>query len=172
MGKMTKWMDTFTIQLMRVARWHIPILMLLIVQEVLLRYVFNRPTIWGGDLATMISALGRMVGIGYATLLNSHIIMDLFTHNLPFRRAMILRLFTNLVFILPLLSALIYVTFKRSLRVFALGEHIYSLWSPQLWPVVGGLVIFYSITLLQYLSETTKAIISIKKGSDEWIKAR
>ncbi len=140
--------------------------------EVVMRYFFNAPTIWGGDVMVMLSAFGRMVGIGYGQLVRAHVIMDVFTANLAFKRAKILDLFNHIFFILPLISALIYATMKRTIKSWKFQETMYSPWGPPIYPLNTVLVGCYVLLAIQLVSEVIKGIISLQKGSDEWIKRR
>jgi len=172
MAKVTKWLDGFTLWVMKWAKWNNPFLMCLIVFEVFMRYVVNRPTIWGADILTMMSAFGRLVGIGYGSMVRAHVVMDIFTAKLDFKKSKILDLINFIVFFLPLITALAYTTFKRAVKSYKWHETIYSGWRPIIWPVVFLVVGCYVILLLQGVSEILKDIISLQKGSDEWIKER
>ena len=154
------------------AKWNAPILMVLISFEVVMRYFFNNPTRWGGDVMIMLSAFGRMIGIGYGQLVRAHVIMDVFTANLIFRRAKILDLANHLLFIMPLTVVLIYATLKRTLKSWRVKETMYSPWRPPIYPLNTVLVGCYVILVVQLVSEVIKDIISLQKGSDAWIKRR
>jgi TRAP-type mannitol/chloroaromatic compound transport system permease small subunit len=171
-SKLTKWMDNITIFIMKIFRWNSPILMYLIVQEVILRYVFNAPTIWGLDTMTYLSAAGRVIGFGYGCMVHSHVTMDIFTVNLNFKKAKMLETFNYIVYYLPLLIALIVVTLTRGLRALRLNEKLYSVWRPPLAPIVLFIVGAYVLMVMQVLIEIIKNIISLQKGSDAWLKQR
>lgn len=172
MVKLTKFIDDFTVWVMKWAKWNALVIMVFICEEVFLRYVLRMPTIWGSDVLTMISAIGRMVGIGYAQLLRSHIIMDIFTAKLDFKKSKMLDLFNYVFFFFPLVIALVIATFIRALKSWRYHETMYTVWRPPLYPVTFMLVACYCLMALQGISEVVKDVISLRKGSDEWIKGR
>ncbi len=53
------------------------VLMLLMVYEVVMRYVFSAPTIWSYDLSTMTLGTIFVVSIAYTLLTDSHVRVDL-----------------------------------------------------------------------------------------------
>jgi TRAP-type mannitol/chloroaromatic compound transport system permease small subunit len=172
MAKLTKWLDDLSVWVMRWARWNAVLIMLLINYEVIMRYGFNAPTIWGGDMLTMISGFGRMVGVGYAQLVRAHVIMDIFTSKLSFKKALVSDILNHVVFIIPLLTALIYATTLRTIKSWAFKETMYSQWRPPVYPLNTLLVGCYLLLGLQGISEVIKDVISLQKGSKEWLKDR
>lgn len=172
MAKLTKWIDGFTTWVMKWARWGNPILMILITFEVFMRYVLKMPTIWGGDVQTMLSAIGRMIGIGYGQMVRAHVIMDVFTAKLDFKKTKMLDIINHVFFVLPLIGALVYATLIRTIKSWKYKETIYSGWRPIIYPVVTLLVGCYLLLAIQAISEVIKDAISLQKGSDEWIKDR
>jgi len=171
-AKLTKYIDAMTVWIMKGARWLSFLLLWQITLEVFMRYVFNHPTLPGGDLQTMNSAVGRMIGIGYADLTQAHVIMDVFTLHMPFRRKKGLELFNYIAFFYPLMFSLMYTTWGRMLKSWKYHETMYTPWRPPVYPIVTVLFGCYLLMLLQGISETIKHIISLKEGNDEWIKDR
>ncbi len=170
--KLTKGVDNITIFMMKIFRWNSAILMVLIVKEVIDRYIFNQPTVWGMDTMTYMSAAGRVVGFGYGCMMHSHVVMDIFTVNLSYKKAKILETFNYIVYYLPLLIALIIVTFQRGWKAYRLNEKLYSVWRPPIAPIVFVIVGAYILMVMQVFIEIIKNVISIQKGSDAWLKQR
>ncbi len=171
-SKLTKSVDNITIFIMRIFRWNSTILMYLIVQEVILRYFFNAPTIWGLDVMTYMSAAGRVIGFGYGCMVHSHVTMDIFTVNLNFKKGKILETFNYIVYYIPLLMALIIVTYRRGILALIRNEKLYSVWRPPIAPIVLFIVGAYILMVMQVFIEIIKNIITIQKGSDAWLKQR
>jgi TRAP-type mannitol/chloroaromatic compound transport system permease small subunit len=105
-------------------------------------------------------------------MLKAHVIMDVFTAKPDFKKAKISDLINYIVFFFPLILALTYTTLRRALKSYSYNERIYSGWRPIVWPVQFLVVGCYAILLLQGISEIIKDIVSLQKGSDEWIKDR
>jgi len=157
---------------MKVFRWVATIIMLLIVLEVAMRYIFRAPTIWNNDIQLYLSAGQRIIGIGYGTMLHNQIIMDIFTAKLSFKNWKILELVHYFIFHLPLMICLIIVTGQRSLLTFAQNEKYYSTWRPPLWPVLAFITFAYCLFVMQIVCEIIKDFISLQKGNEKWLKQR
>ncbi len=57
--------------------YSIPLLGLLLVFEIIMRYVFNRPTTWVHDISQFLFGIGYMLGAGYTLLIDGHANMDM-----------------------------------------------------------------------------------------------
>lgn len=171
-AKLTKYVDNMTTFIMRFFKWNAALLMALIVFEVTMRYIFKAPTFWGLDVQTYISAGGRVIGFGYAFLMHSHITMDIFTVKLSFRKSKALELFNYLIFGIPLMTAITWVTLERGVYALQHNEKFYTVWRPATWPVIMFVVASYALMMVQILAEIIKDIISLRNGSDVWLKHR
>ena len=69
-----------------------------VVLEVILRYGFNSPTVWGIELVSYISAYVYLIGGAYVLYLNEHVRVDVIYARLRPRTRAIIDLFTSLVF--------------------------------------------------------------------------
>ncbi len=156
--KITGAIDWLTVWMMEWAKYVNAILMLLITFEVIMRYAFSRPTIWGLDLQTFISAVGRMIGIGYAEMLHSHATVDVFTIKMTKRWQKALELIGYLFFFFPVIGALTYAQWNDTLVSWKMHEKINTSWRPPVYPVKTLVVGCYILLLLQGLAETIKDI--------------
>lgn len=64
-------------------RWLGLLLSLVVVFEVIARYMFNRPTIWAFDTAMMLSSTMFLLGSAYVLKENAHIRVDVIYNLLP-----------------------------------------------------------------------------------------
>jgi TRAP-type mannitol/chloroaromatic compound transport system permease small subunit len=55
----------------------VPLLGFIILFEVVMRYGFNRPTIWAHDISQFLFGATYMLGAGYTYLLRGHVNMDM-----------------------------------------------------------------------------------------------
>ena len=72
--------------------------------EVIMRYLFNRPTSWGFELTTFLYGAHFMLGLAYAHKHDGHVAIDVFEAKLPRKPRTILRIITNLVIFLPVVG--------------------------------------------------------------------
>jgi TRAP-type mannitol/chloroaromatic compound transport system permease small subunit len=156
MTKITKAIDWLTMWTMEWAKYVNAILMLLITYEVFMRYFVNKPTIWGLDLQTFISAVGRMIGIGYAEMLHSHATVDVITIRLSKKKQKVLELIGYLGFFFPVIGALTWAQWFDTLFSWKTHEKINTSWRPPVYHVKTMVVGCYILLLLQGLAEVIK----------------
>jgi len=76
-------------------------LIVVVVWEVVMRYVFNAPTSWGFETTTFIYGVHFVLGFSYTHLHDGHVSIDVFEAKLPHKPRTILRLLTNLIIFIP-----------------------------------------------------------------------
>ena len=107
---------------------------LISVIEVILRYVFNRPTIWAWDINMMLlGALTVMAG-GYALLKEGHVAMDVFVSRVSVRVRAVIALITALLFFFGI-GILIWQSGIAAWDSFLMREEVNSVWRPPLYPL-------------------------------------
>lgn len=120
----------------------------IIVWEVILRSIFNQPTIWAHESSVMLFGAFCILGGAYALRHRAHVNMDLVYGRLSSRGQAILDTIT-----FPLLFAfcgvLLWQGAAFAWRSIALGETSQSYWSPIMWPVKSTIAIGGFLILLQ-----------------------
>jgi TRAP-type mannitol/chloroaromatic compound transport system permease small subunit len=91
----------------RVAAFLMVPLVLITAYEVVMRYVFQRPTIWAWDLNTQIFAAMTMLGGGYTVLQKGHVTVDVFVLGMPPRKRAMLDIATSFFFFLGMVVLVI-----------------------------------------------------------------
>jgi len=107
---------------------------LIAVFEVIMRYIFNSPTIWAWDLNMQLFAPLVMLSGGYVLLHGSHVVVDVFTLQLPPRTRAILNVCTSAVFFLAII-VLMWKGTQLGIRSFMRGETIATIWGPPFWTI-------------------------------------
>ncbi|MFC1990879.1 TRAP transporter small permease subunit [Chloroflexota bacterium] len=116
--------------------------------EVVLRYIFNQPTIWATDLNLQLMAAIITVGAGYTLLQKQHVIVDVVVTRFSPRVRAILDLATSSFFFLG-----IGVMFWRSViaarESIMMRELMSTIWEPPLYPIRVVMAIGLFLFLLQ-----------------------
>lgn len=172
MIKFTKFVDDLQLKIAVPFKWVIVLLAALVNYEVFVRYVLKAPTIWGLDFRAMIYAVLIMVGCSYTLLVRGHVTVDVFTEMMSWKWRKINSALNYLVFFMPTIAVLTYTMFNLTVSSWQVLERTYTPWSPAIYPLKTILTVAYANLLLQGISEMVKNIISIQKGSDDWIKER
>jgi len=139
--------DAFTEWTGRVALWPATILVLLVFLEVILRYAFNRPTMWNYETALMVGGALYALAWAYCHKYRLHIRVDVFYGRLSPRAKAIVDVISNLLFFFPISFALAYAAIAATIHSWAVHEtSIQTYWYPPLAPfrtaVMLGFVLF------------------------------
>ena len=66
-------------------------LLIIVVYEVIMRYVFNAPTTWGFEATTFLYGLHYMFGYAYTDVHDAHVKVDIFTAHLSKKNQAVMR---------------------------------------------------------------------------------
>jgi TRAP-type mannitol/chloroaromatic compound transport system permease small subunit len=137
-------------------------LVFLMVYEVVVRYVFSAPTVWGYELSTWVMGASFVLAIAYALMTNSHVRVD-FLHDLLGPRARhAFDLLGYVLFVLPLLLWLSGGMWGYFYGALATAERSgQSAWNPVIWPF--RLVLFLGVVALalQVVAEVVKSAFAL-----------
>jgi len=146
MRRILKTIDNINEQVGKLVRWLGPILVLVCLYGVIVRYVFNRPSIQAPVLMTMIGAAFASLSWGYIYLHEGHVRIDiLYSHFSPRGRA-IINVISTLVFFFPVMGLLGYAAGWWMWYAWATGESSkQTFWYPPLGPI--RTIVFLGICL-------------------------
>jgi len=107
---------------------------IVVVFEVVMRYAFNAPTIWGLELTIYLSCVTYLIGGAYIHSLREHVRVDIIYKQFTLRTRAILDLFTFLL-ILTVFSVITWFGVKWAWLALIGGTTSGSIWSPIIWPM-------------------------------------
>jgi TRAP-type mannitol/chloroaromatic compound transport system permease small subunit len=155
----TRRIDRFTDVTGLWVAWLIVPLMLAVAYEVILRYFFNRPTIWVFDVTYMLYGTIFMLGAAYALLKGAHIRTDFFFEKWSMRTRGVIDSVAYLVFFFPSLILFLYVSWGESWYAFLINETSEQTpWRPILWPFKMVIPLTCLLLIIQGMSETIKSL--------------
>ena len=129
--------------------------------EVVLRYVFNSPTIWVFETSNFIFGAIIILGGGYLLLHKGHVSVDIIYSRLSVRAKAILDLCTS-----PLYFLFIGVLMWQGIDMFwtsmSRWENSPSVWAPPLWPLKLLIPVGCGLMLLQLIIKFIKDIITAR----------
>jgi TRAP-type mannitol/chloroaromatic compound transport system permease small subunit len=161
----TKRIDRFTDVTGLWVAWLIVPLMLAVAYEVILRYFFNRPTIWVFDVTYMLYGTIFMLGAAFALLKGAHIRTDFFFEKWSMRTRGVIDSVAYLVFFFPSLILFLYVSWGEGWYAFLINETSEQTpWRPILWPFKMVVPLTCLLLLIQGVSETIKSLHAAVTG--------
>ncbi len=128
-------------------------LIIVVIYEVLMRYLFNAPTIWAFEATTLIYGCHFILGFGYAHKHNGHVSIDIFEARLPNRLRTILRIIVNLVLFLPTVGMLAIWGVIYATTSWQNWELASTSWAPPLYPFKTLMAIGFVLLLLQGIAK-------------------
>jgi TRAP-type mannitol/chloroaromatic compound transport system permease small subunit len=133
--------------------------------EVFSRYVLNAPTVWALETTVMSYGALFMLGSAYALLKGAHIRTDIFWEHFSERRKGIIDCVAYLVFFLPTMAILFYLSFDDFVYAWSIGERSnLTPWQPVIWPFRGVVPLTALLLFVQGISELLKSFWAARTG--------
>lgn len=128
-------------------------LVLIVAYEVVMRYIFNAPTIWVFEATTLIYGTHFMLGLGYTYKHNGHVAIDVFEARISERPRTILRLIVNLLVFTPTVGMLTIWSIIYATSSWHNWEHASTSWAPPLYPFKTLMAIGFILLLTQGIAK-------------------
>ncbi len=126
--------------------------------EVIMRYAFNSPTIWGFEATTFAYGMHYMLGLSYTENQAGHVKVDILTFRLSERAQAILRVVTYIVIFLPIYSLMTIGAMKYAYSSILENELNSTSWAPPIWPIKIIMAVSFLFLLIQGISTLLKSI--------------
>lgn len=141
-------------------------LTVVVIYEVIMRYVFDAPTIWGFEATTFLYGVHFMLGLAYTDVTDGHVKVDIFTARAKPRTQAVIVILANLVIFLPVFSCMTIWAWKYAITSTVQQELNSTSWAPPVWPFKLIMAVALSFLLIQGISTVLKAIHSLR-STDE-----
>ena len=134
----------------KIARWLIVALVLLISEEVFLRYVFDSPTMWNYETSLMIGGCLGLLAWTYVHKHHSNIRIDIIYCHLSPRTRAALDVLGTLLFFFPLIFSFEITSILWARDAWVTGEvSTETYWYPPLAPLRTIVVIAFTLLIMQ-----------------------
>ncbi len=149
----------------------VAILVCVMIYEVIMRRLFNAPTLWAFDLAYMLNGCIFIGASSFALLQNAHIRIDFLSSKFSPRIRSVIEAAFLLLFFLPLFGLLAHAAVMQSIDAYLTGTtDRVSPWAPKIWPYYTGLAVGICGLWLQALSEAVKCVLTLAAARPERIE--
>ena len=142
------------------------VIMLIQVMDVVLRYVFNNPTIWAMDTNTMLFTGTSMLAGGYALLHDTHVKLDILYRNWGKQTRAMVDLFTMALAVVAF-GFVIWQGFDNAWFAWKMNQHANSYWAPPMWPVKLCLPLGGILLLMQGVSKWLNLLLTVLGRNEE-----
>ncbi|MDR1659481.1 MAG: TRAP transporter small permease subunit [Desulfovibrio sp.] len=162
-------LDGLSVLVGKTAAWLAVPMMLSLIIEVVMRYLFRSPTIWALDMAVILYGIHFMLGSPYCLQAGQHIRTDFFYHGWSVRKKAVADLFNYVVLFFPVHVVFFNISCNYFYRSFSQNEtSVTSPWAPIIWPAKLAIPVCVFLTLLQGFSEVLKCAYRFKTRVDLW----
>ena len=125
-------------------------LILVLVFEIFMRFVLNKPTIYSYDLSWMMYAAFVFLGSGYVLAQNMHVKADFLYNKMRRRGKIIVNALCYPAFFFLSMGGFLYSTFWLAVNSWKYKEAgFWTSWDPPLWPLKAMLFVSFILLTLQ-----------------------
>jgi TRAP-type mannitol/chloroaromatic compound transport system permease small subunit len=153
---LTKIIDKIVVKQAEVSSLIMAVLVVMVCYEVVRRYFFNAPTIWGLELTTFMYGVHFVMGYGYTEYFDGHVRVDIFSSRFPQKAQDILYIVLTICITLPLVALLGIWAWDNAITSTKILEKLSSAWAPAIWPVKLMMALGFTFLFLQVLSNLIK----------------
>lgn len=162
----TRMIDRFVMAVGGVFNWIWVILIIVIITNVVLRYVFSQGMIELEELQWHLFAIGWLVGLSSTFILDGHVRVDVVHDKLKYKTKAWLELIGLLVFLFPFIGFVTYYSIPFVELSWSTSETSTSANGLSArWVVKGFLLFSFALLNLAAASRFIKVIVSLKNGS-------
>lgn len=141
-------------------------LTLIVLYEVLMRYAFNAPTIWGFEATAFAYGMHYMLGLSFMENAQGHVRVDIITNLLPRKVQAVVMIAGYLLIFMPVYVLMTWGAAKFAYTATVSNELNSTSWAPPIWPFKIVMAASFGLLVLQGLSTMLKHLRSLTEGSD------
>lgn len=151
--------DSFVGWIGRVLSWLNGVLIIVIILQVILRYVFGHGLVMLEELEWHLYAVGIMMGLSYGVTRDSHIRLDLLSGNFSQKRKSVIDSVGHLLFLLPFIIVIVLQGYDYSYQSWRLSEQSTApLGIHWRWAIKGMIPISFLVFGLSVISRMLRAL--------------
>ncbi|HYE40453.1 MAG TPA: TRAP transporter small permease subunit [Ramlibacter sp.] len=144
----------------------------LLIAEILFRYLAGAPKVWTGELTQLLFGVYAVLSGGYIMAHGGHVNVDILHSRFSPRMRAAVDVFTSFLF-LAFVGALLYFGSALAWESVSFWERSQSAWDPPIWPVKLAIPIGAALLLLQGLVKLVQDVMVLLdvQGPDEPLTA-
>ncbi len=145
--------------------WFAFTLVLVSVYDIVLRYIFNKPTIWAYETSCMFGATIIVAGWGYVLLHHGHVRVDVFYSRMSIRKRAVIDIFGGLLLFFPLVISLLWISIPWTVDAWKMSEvMVETYWYPPAAPIRTVVTIGLGIFALQGIAQFIRDLRLLIRG--------
>lgn len=137
----------------------------IVLYEVIMRYVFNAPTVWGFEATGFAYGVHFMLGLSFMERYGGHVRVDIISSRLPERAQAGLGALTYAVIFVPVYSIMTWAAFRYAYTATVTNELNSTSWAPPIWPFKIMMAVCFLFLTLQGVATLLKHIQTLAGGN-------
>jgi TRAP-type mannitol/chloroaromatic compound transport system permease small subunit len=162
--RFTNWIDALNTRIAEFVAWWAVISVFVYYYEVMARYVFNSPTNWVHESMFLMFGMQYMLCGAFAYKEDQHVRVDVFYAQLSKRGKAIADIVTSVFFFIFIITMLV-TGYRFAADAVNVGEHSFTEWGIQYWPVKLTIPIGALLLTLQGIAKLIKDIVIVREES-------
>jgi len=164
MEKFCDFLEKIVLRIGQIAMWSNGLLILTILLQVVLRYVFHNGLVALEELEWHFYAVGIMIGASYAMVKDVHIRVDLFHSRLSEKNRNRFELFGILFLLLPFLLVIFHQSIDYVYEAWRMNERSPSpMGLPFRWIIKGFIPFGFGLMILASISQILRVLIALRR---------
>ena len=160
-------MDRLSGYAANVSRWLLPVLTVVIVYDVTLRYVFNAPTEWAFHISYMLGGSMYIFAMSYVLRIDRHVRVDLLQRRMSERTQLIIEMVLMVLLFFPLMYFLCRFSLLRTIQSWVILEKgSLGFWYPPLYPFRTVITIGLFLVFGQGIAKFVRQAFQLTKGEE------
>jgi TRAP-type mannitol/chloroaromatic compound transport system permease small subunit len=131
-------------------------LLLIVLYEVLMRYAFNAPTVWGFEATAFAYGMHYMLGLSFMENAEGHVRVDIVTSRFSPRVQAVIMILGYLLIFMPVFVLMTWGAIKFAHTATITNELNSTSWAPRIWPYKIIMALSFLFLVVQGLSTLLK----------------
>lgn len=161
-SRITDWIETINVKAGEYVAWWSLIAVFVYYYEVIGRFVFNSPTNWVHESMFLMFGMQYMLSGAYAYREDQHVRVDVIYAKFSPRGKAIADIITSLFFFV-FIGTMVVTGYRFAADAVNVGEHSFTEWGIQYWPVKLAIPIGAALLLLQGISKLIKDVLFVTR---------
>lgn len=141
-------------------------LLFIVLYEVLMRYAFNAPTVWGFEATAFAYGMHYMLGLSFMENAQGHVRVDIVTNLLPKKVQAVVMIAGYLLIFMPVYVLMTWGAAKFAYTATVANELNSTSWAPRVWPYKIVMALSFGLLVVQGLSTVLKHLRSLSEPTE------
>jgi len=141
-------------------------LLFIVLWEVLMRYAFNSPTVWGFEATAFVYGMHYMLGLSFMEHPQGHVRVDIVTSRFSPKAQAVIMILGYLAIFIPVFVLMTWGAIKFANTAVVTNELNSTSWAPRIWPYKIVMALSFLLLLVQGLSTMLKNMKILTEKSE------